>query len=68
MAFVERDKVIAQIAGLPEIDGRKIPFELIDEYPIRSLGKLLEDTERHKIKLWQINLVCRVDDINAHTS
>jgi hypothetical protein len=65
---VERTKVITQIEGLPEVDGRKIPFELIDEYPIRSLGKLLEDTERHGIKLSQINLVCRVDDINAHTS
>src|SRR4030042_1328741 len=47
---IERDKVITQIMGLPEVDGRKIPFEIIDEYPIRSLGKLLEDTERHKIK------------------
>jgi hypothetical protein len=65
---VERHKVITQITGLPEVDGRKIPFELIDEYPIRSLGRLLEDTERRRIKLSQINLVCRVDDINAHTS
>jgi hypothetical protein len=65
---VGRDRVIAQIGGLPEVDGRKIPFELIDEYPIRFLGKLLEDTERHKINLSQINLVCRVDDINAHAS
>ena len=65
---VERDRVITQIGGLPEIDGRKIPFELIDEYPIRSLAKLLEDTERHQIKISQINLVCRVDDINAHAS
>jgi hypothetical protein len=65
---IERDKVITQIMGLPEVDGRKIPFEIIDEYPIRSLGKLLEDTERHKIKLSQINLVCRVDDINTHAS
>ena len=62
------DKVITQIAGLPEIDGRKIPFELIDEYPIRFVGRLLEDTEKHEIKLSQINLVCRVDDINAHAS
>ncbi len=65
---VETGKVIAQIAELPEVDGRKIPFELIDEYPLRSLGKLLEDTERHGIKLSQVNLVCRVDDINAHSS
>jgi len=65
---VERTKVITQIEELPEVDGRKIPFELIDEYPIRSLGRLLEDTERHGIKLSQINLVCRVDDINSHVS
>jgi radical SAM superfamily enzyme YgiQ (UPF0313 family) len=66
--FVGRDRVLSQIAGLPEVDGRKIPFELIDEYPIRSLGKLFEDTESHGIPLSQINLVCRVDDINAHVS
>ncbi len=65
---VERNRVIAQVAGLPEAGGRKIPFELIDEYPIRILGKLLEDAERQKIRLSQINLVCRVDDINAHAS
>jgi len=65
---VERHRLMSQLNELPEVDGRKIPFELIDEYPIRSLGKLLEDTERHEIKLSQINLVCRVDDINAHDS
>jgi len=65
---VERDGLLTQIVGLPEVDGRKIPFELIDEYPIHSLGKLLEDTEKHEIKLSQINLVCRFDDINLHTS
>ena len=65
---IERDKVITQITGLPEVDGRKIPFELIDEYPIRFLGKILEDTERDEVKLSQINLVCWVDDINAHAS
>jgi len=65
---VDRDRVMTQIVGLPEVDGRKIPFELIDEYPIRSLGRLIENTERHEIKLSQINLVCRVDDVNAHAS
>jgi hypothetical protein len=65
---VGRDKLMAQIKGLPEVDGRKIPFELIDEYPIRSIGRLMEDTERHEIRLSQINLVCRVDDINDHAS
>jgi hypothetical protein len=66
--IVGRNEVITQIAGLPELDGRKIPFELIDEYPIRFLGQLLEDTRKHGIKLCQINLVCRVDDINSHVS
>ena len=65
---IERSKVVAQIAELPEIGGRKIPFELIDEYPICFLGRLLEDMEKHEIKLSQINLVCRVDDINTHAS
>ncbi len=65
---VERNQVMSQIAGLPEVDGRKIPFELIDEYPICSLEKLLKDTERHRIHLSQINLVCRVDDITVHAS
>jgi hypothetical protein len=59
---------MTQIAGLPDADGRKIPFELIDEYPIRHLGKLLEDAESQKIKLSQIDLVCRVDDINANVA
>ena len=65
---LDRDRLMAQMEGLPEVDGRKIPFELIDEYPIRSLGKLIEGAQRHEIKLTQINLVCRVDDINAHAS
>jgi hypothetical protein len=65
---VGHQKVIAQIVNLPEFDGRKVPFELIDEYPLRSLGKLLEDGENQQIRLSQINLVCRVDDINAHAS
>jgi len=65
---IEISRVIAQIENLPEVEGKKIPFELIDEYPIRSLGKLLEDAEQHRVKLSQINLVCRVDDINAHAS
>jgi hypothetical protein len=65
---VERDRLMTQITGLPEVGGRKIPFELIDEYPIRSLGPLIEDSERNRIRLSQINLVCRVDDINAHAS
>ena len=66
--LVDRDNMMAQIAGLPELAGRKIPFELIDEYPIRSLGPMIEGCEREGIKLSQINLVCRVDDVNTHAS
>jgi hypothetical protein len=66
--LVERDKVVAQIRGLPEVEGRKIPFELIDEYPLRSLRQLLQERESQGIALSQINLVCRVDDINARAS
>ncbi len=65
---IDRDALVTQMKGLPGVDGRKIPFELIDEYPIRSLGKLLEDAKGLKINLSQVNLVCRVDDINAHAS
>jgi hypothetical protein len=65
---IEHDRVMAQVAALPEVEGRKIPFELIDEYPIRSIRRLIEGTERDGIKLSQINLVCRVDDINAYAT
>jgi hypothetical protein len=65
---IDRNRLMTQLTGLPDVDGRKIPFELIDEFPIRSLGKLLEDAKGLKINLSQVNLVCRVDDINAHVS
>lgn len=65
---VDHDRVLAQIEALPEMDGRKIPFELIDEYPIRSLGRLLESIGTRAVRLSQINLVCRVDDINSRAS
>jgi hypothetical protein len=66
--FIDCDRVMNQIESLPEMDGVKIPFELIDEYPLRSLSRLLQETERREIKLSQINLVCRVDDINSHVT
>ena len=65
---VPRSVVLAQIAALPEAEGRKIPFELIDEYPINSLPGILDDTARAGIQLSQIDLVCRIDDINAHAA
>lgn len=64
--LLKMEHVIDQIKRLPEFDRRKIPFELIDEYPLRSLGALLEEVGHQGIKLSQINLVCRVDEINAY--
>lgn len=64
--YVDQGVLLAQIRNLPEKEGRKIAFELIDEYPILSLVRLLESTKEEDIKLTQINLVCRVDDINNH--
>lgn len=63
---VEDKTLVSQLHGLPEDGGRKVPFELIDEYPIRSLSHLIELAEREDISFSQVNLVCRVDDINAH--
>ncbi|MCX8021181.1 MAG: hypothetical protein N2745_00200 [Syntrophorhabdaceae bacterium] len=63
---IKRVNVVSQIMSLPEEEGRKIPFELIDEYPIISLPKIVEDTEKEGIKLSRIDLVCRVDDIIRH--
>ncbi|MCX7965462.1 MAG: hypothetical protein N2596_02405 [Syntrophorhabdaceae bacterium] len=60
---IEDEKVLEQITRLPEENGYKIPFELIDEYPIGFLTKLLEGTRKSKIKLTQINLVLRANDI-----
>lgn len=62
------DGVIQQIERLPEFNGRKIPFELINETPLRSLGNLLEEVAHCHVKLSQINLVCRVDDVIRHCS
>jgi hypothetical protein len=64
--FVSEEAVLGQIKALPEYDEKKIPFELIDEYPIMYLPRLLNSVEKEGIKLTQINLVCRVDDITLH--
>lgn len=64
--YVDKQVLLSQIKGLPEEDGRKVTFELIDEYPILSVRRLLDDVERESMELSQINLVCRVDDINNH--
>jgi len=54
--------VVEQISCLPETaEGRKIPFELINENPIPGLSRLLQHTRENDIKLSQINLIVRAD-------
>ncbi len=60
------DSLMAQIKRLPEKNSRKIPFELIDEYPIANLRALLDEARKEKIDLSQVNLVCRVDAVTRH--
>lgn len=67
--LVEEKILVAQLHALPDYDAaRKVAFELIDEYPIRSLRRLFALAEGEDIRLTQVNLVCRVDDINAHST
>ena len=63
---IDRDRVLSQIRALPEEKGKKIPFELIDEYPITALPWILGNAAQAEIPLSQIDLVCRIDDINTH--
>ncbi|MGD8493624.1 MAG: hypothetical protein PVI38_10310 [Desulfobacterales bacterium] len=61
---LDTDRVIRQIRCLPETpDGRKIPFELINEYPLPILGDLLEEICSRGIELSQINLTLRADGL-----
>ena len=56
------ETVISQIHCLPEAeDGRKIPFELINENPLPILPDLLKAVGLRSIKLSQINLTLRAD-------
>jgi hypothetical protein len=56
------DSVLAQIINLPEdADGRKIPFELVNEAPFATLPRLLSALKEQKIVISQINLVSRAD-------
>jgi radical SAM superfamily enzyme YgiQ (UPF0313 family) len=64
--FLDDEKVIRQIENLPERHKRKMPFELIDEYPLAFLPKLLELVNERGLFLEQINLVLRPDDILRH--
>jgi hypothetical protein len=56
------DNVLAQIINLPEdAEGRKIPFELINEAPLITLPELLSAIKQLGIEISQIDLVSRAD-------
>jgi hypothetical protein len=56
------DTVLRQVKSLPEAeDGRKIPFELINENPLPGLPGLLKKVAASGIRLSQINLILRAD-------
>ena len=59
---LDRETVIRQIRCLPETsEGRKIPFELINENPLPNLTDLLREVNLRGIELSQINLTLRAD-------
>ena len=59
---LSHDAVMCQIAGIPEgADGRKIPFELINENPLPGLYALLRGVKASKIQLTAIHLTLRAD-------
>jgi len=56
------ETVIDQIRCLPQDeDGRKIPFELINENPLPGLLGLLTEVHKHNLRLSQVNLTLRGD-------
>lgn len=60
------DAVVGQIAHLPVgADGRKIPFELINESPLPGLAELLEEVAQRGIPIRQVNLTLRADWLAA---
>lgn len=59
---LDMDTVLSQISALPDQeDGKKIPFELINENPLFTLPRLLKEARQDKIRLSQINLIMRAD-------
>ena len=61
---LDTETVIAQIQCLPQTpDGRKIPFELINENPLPVLAGLLRDVNSRNIGISQINLTLRADGL-----
>ncbi|MFC1978459.1 hypothetical protein ACFLVP_00530 [Chloroflexota bacterium] len=56
------DAVLEQIANVPENeDGKKVPFELINENPFLVLRELLLGIKDRGIDISQVNLVTRAD-------
>lgn len=54
--------VINQVQCLPEAeDGRKIPFELINENPLPGLPGLLKEIREREIRISQVKLTLRAD-------
>jgi hypothetical protein len=61
---LDMETVIAQIQSLPQAsDGRKIPFELINENPLPALPGLLQEARSREIGISQINLTLRADGL-----
>ena len=59
---LDSETVLRQIKGLPDgSDGRKIPFELINENPFPSLVSLLDECLSRSLGLSRIGLTVRVD-------
>jgi len=56
------ETVIRQIRSLPTgTDGRKLPFELINESPLPGLAQLLTEAAANRLELSRINLIMRAD-------
>jgi hypothetical protein len=61
---LDTETVIEQICCLPETpDGKKIPFELINEYPLPVISDLLDAVHLRDLGLSQINLTLRADGL-----
>lgn len=62
LGAVNEASVREQLLCLPQgPDGRKIPFELINENPLFKLGDIFRMTDALSIELSQINLTLRAD-------
>ena len=61
---LDTETVIVQIQCLPQTaDGRKIPFELINENPLPDLCGLLQEVHARNIGISQVNLTLRADGL-----